>query len=235
MEEWKKLRYPPCNTVWLVRYSGCYIIQIYKANWVFSAVNFWAVISSFSDCTQFIPHFDKSSLKRGLCCQPGGVNGQSWNCPNHQVAQIWHTAGSRKHELNFHQSNIFVNQMLSMRKLLSTSHSDIDQILGVPMQICIFLHLFIVTTSIVQNVEHNKKWYTSQYSRISSSEENGKQPASSYFILIQFEKIHISVMIIKRWFNKNIPPFSHYHQIILLVLPRWWLLCPPILVSFKKS
>ena len=74
------------------------------------------------------------------------------------------------------------------------------------MQICIFLHLFIVTTSIVQNVEQNKKWYTSQYSRISSSEENGKQPASSYFILIQFEKIHIIVMIIKKWLKKTSLP-----------------------------
>ena len=123
--------------------------------------------SSSCDFRPFIPRFDKSSLKRGLC-RRRGMNGQSWNSQNHQVArQICPTTAllQVQESMNrivkqFYQSNIFVNQMLSMWKLLST------QIKYWASQICIFLHLFIVTTSIVQNVEKKNEIHLTIFIRI---------------------------------------------------------------------
>ena len=75
------------------------------------------------------------------------------------------------------QSDIFGNQMLSMWKLLSTLHSEVDQILGVPWcccPICIFLHLHCkkcskIKRDTLQNVVvffffwQNKKKHHSDY------------------------------------------------------------------------
>lgn len=101
---------------------------------------FWAVTPSSSSCDfpQFIPRFDKSSLKRGLC-RRGGMNGQSWNWPNRQVQVQESTNRIVKH---FQQSNIFVNQMLSMWKLLSASDSDTDQILGDVPILCKYVYFY---------------------------------------------------------------------------------------------
>ena len=146
--------------------------------------------------TIYPTRFDKSSLKRGLC-RGGCLNGQSWNWPNHQVArQICPTiAGPRKHEQNcqifssikyFSQSNAF------NVKLVSTSDSDTDQILGVPCKY-VYFYTCLLSPPPLYKMLKNKR--DSQYSILGNS---------LLFHSHSLSEIHLSVMIIKRWLNMNI-------------------------------
>jgi len=74
-----------------------------KLSSLFSAVNYFsAIIPRFPVIVHNLSHtLTNHPWKGDSVGRQGGMNGQSWNWPNHQVAQIWTVAGSRKHELNF--------------------------------------------------------------------------------------------------------------------------------------
>ena len=97
----------------------CYLtpdyIQNTKTEFSFYCCQFLSCYSKLQQRFPVILHNLSLALtnhpwKGGLCWW-GGMNGQSWNWPNNQVVQIWPTAGSREHEQNFSQSNMFVSQI----------------------------------------------------------------------------------------------------------------------------
>ena len=99
------------------------------------------------DFPQFIPRFDKSSLKRGTLL----VRRHEWTImklaksssgPNMAHCRFKRARTEFLSIKYVCQSDIFGNQMLSMWKLLSTLHSDVDQILGVPMLLLSNMYIF---------------------------------------------------------------------------------------------
>jgi len=99
------------------------------------------------DFTQFIPRFDKSSLKRGTLL----VRRHEWTImklaksssgPNMAHCRFKRARTEFLSIKYVCQSDIFGNQMLSMWKLLSTLHSDVDQILDVPMLLLSNMYIF---------------------------------------------------------------------------------------------